>query len=170
MATAVEQYVLWLEVAVDDAALVQPFECDHDFCRVEHHLALQHAPARTAVQPTEQLAARHVVHDQVQLGRRLEGVAQCDERRVAQQRQDVLLLYGGARDVLGGQQRLLHHLQRVQTPAAVVLRQEHLAVAAAPDHREEREVGDGLAHVLRVRVVGGRGRGGGWERGRWRGR
>lgn len=74
MAVLVEQQVLQLEVAVDDALGVQVAQRADDLRAVEARALL--AEGALARQVEEQLAAVRVLHHEAHAVRRLEGVAQ----------------------------------------------------------------------------------------------
>jgi hypothetical protein len=76
MAIGIEQNVLRLQVAVDKAVCVQVLESDYQFCSSLFESAF-------FLQVPEQLAARHIVCDKIELGRRLDrGLKADDERRI----------------------------------------------------------------------------------------
>ena len=59
MSVAVEEYVLELDVPVDDAVLVELLEGEHDLADVDAHLVL--GELLPLVEMREQLAAVHVI-------------------------------------------------------------------------------------------------------------
>ena len=90
VALVVEEDVVQLQIAVDDALLVEEVERQRDLGRVEAGVLLGQAPLALHVE--HQVAAAHELDDEEEARRRLEARVQPHQKRVVRRRlEDVLL-------------------------------------------------------------------------------
>lgn len=165
VALQVQQDVLGLQVTVDDVVLVQLLEREDDLGGKQTRLLLREAAV--LLEPEEELATAAVVHDEVELVGRLEGVRQAREVRVLDALQDAALRLGVQQLVALDQRGLAQRLHGVDHLGVLLAHHHDLAEAALAQHLEQVEVlhvhlglrASGAVHVLdrdlldRARVV-----------------
>ncbi len=153
----IEENILQLDVPVNDPELVQVLQRERNLPNVEFDLGL--VEALSLEQVREQLAAPYILQNEMELGVRLKGVVESDEKgRLAHRRQHLPLRL----DMLGRlgllhNGRLLEHLHRVELAgvgAAALAHQKHLAVGARAQHLQQLEVlhAHFLALVIRHQI------------------
>mmetsp|Transcript_12183 Transcript_12183/g.30867 ORF Transcript_12183/g.30867 Transcript_12183/m.30867 type:complete len:561 (+) Transcript_12183:587-2269(+) len=145
VAGAVEQKVLRLEVAVDVA---QPVQLAHAHDHLGHVEAGVHL-AQTAhvVEQRPEVAARQVLHGQVQVALGLEAVDERHQPVAVGAGHHVALVADVVALVLLLQNLLVHPLQRQHLARVPLLTEVHLAKAAAADLRQHHKVGQRGAHA-----------------------
>lgn len=140
VALPVQDDVLGLEVAVEDAVLVQRLQSQQYLAGVAPDLLL--AELLPLLQQARQVAALAVVHHQEQVGLSLEGVAQPHDERMVQQTQNVLLRLDVAIKIGAVHPLLPDGLEREEVVLLFALDQVHLSEGALSDLFVELEAGE----------------------------
>ena len=155
VAVDVEQHVVELQVAIDDAARVQEAERHADLGRVEARVVL--GQATLALHVVHQVAAAQVLDDEEEARLGLKARVQADQERVVRGLLEHVLLRLHPVDVLVVVHNgLLDHLHGVALLGALVLGQEDLGVRAAADHLDQVELLEAhLATTAAVRRAAG---------------
>lgn len=148
---AVEQQVLWLQVAVDDVVRVQVVEGEGDLGSVE--LGDGVGEALGLAQQTEQLAALDKVHDHVQVLAVLEGAPQGDEEGVLDLLQHATLVVGVLDLLHLDDLRLLQHLDGIEALVVLALHEMHTPEAASAERALDGEVGQRVLALGDARLV-----------------
>ena len=142
VAVGVEEHVLGLEVAVDHVGAVARVDRRHELREELHRLGLLEAAVLHDV--LEELAARHVLGDQVDRVDRLDHLEQVEHLRVLHTVQDGDLVHQPRPRVLVDDLVLLEDLHRHRLARVPLDREHHLAERAVADRLEQRVV----AHCL----------------------
>jgi hypothetical protein len=142
VAVGVEEHVLGLEVAVDHVGAVARVDRRHELREELHRLGLLEAAVLHDV--LEELAARHVLGDQVDRVDRLDHLEQVEHLRVLHAVQDGDLVHQPRPRVLVDDLVLLQDLHRHRLARVALDREHHLAERAVADRLEQRVVAHGL--------------------------
>ena len=141
MSVRIQQDILRLEVAVDNVVLVQMPQREDELGNVELRPLLH--KAALLLQMPEQLAARHVIRDEVQIRRGLERELQAhDERRLGRRRahQDIPLADRVLDLLLLHDDLLRQHLHRVDALRVLLAHLEHLPERALSNQLQDLKV------------------------------
>ena len=158
VALDVEQHVVQLQVAVDDAPRVQEAQGDRDLGRVEASVVL--GQAALALHVVHQVTAAQVLDHEEETRVGLEaGVQAHQERMIGGLLEHVLLGLHPVDVLVVVDDRLLDHLHRVAFLGLLVLGEEHFGVRAAADHLDELELVQADLFAARARPTAAHGYG-----------
>ena len=115
---------------------MQVFKRQYYLCTIESGLFLAHVALLFDVE--EQIASVNIIHDKVQVARRLEGVVQVKDERVSHRQQHLLLAHSALYETLSHDVRFADGLHGIKLGLirflVEMLHQEHLGEGSFTNH------------------------------------
>ena len=140
VAVVLDEYILGLEVAIDDVVDVQVLEREEYVGRVEARLVL--VKAASLLQQQVQVAVAHEIETKVDVRAVLEAEVQLDDVRVVAGGEYVALAYHAVDLPLLVELGLGEHLDGVEFVGGLVVAEQDAAERARAERAQQREVGD----------------------------